>query len=309
MSTKICSPKILATRPHTKKWHRLRRRGIGGSEAAAALGLSVWQTARELYHRKRGELPPIADNEAMRMGRELEAVVLKEFTRRTGIGISRYPMPLYQHAEFPWMLGTPDAEADGGELVEVKTTSFRNDDLGLEETDNVPLDWLMQCQQYLDVLGGDLCHVAVLIDGRTFRHYSVERNVRLIDHLRQAEAELWERIQTGDPPATDWEHPSTPQLIRDLHDGRLNGETVTLSAAVVEAWGYHEWCKAEIKKLLAESEAAKAKCLDELGTASAGLLGNGELLKRIWTPEKEIAAHTRRGFVQTRKIKAKPRLG
>lgn len=53
-------------------WLRQRRKSIGGSDAAAIVGLSVWASPYSLWAEKTGKLPDKADNEAMRQGRDLE---------------------------------------------------------------------------------------------------------------------------------------------------------------------------------------------------------------------------------------------
>ena len=53
-----------------KDWLQVRRSGIGGSDAAAALGLSPWKSALELWQEKvSGQRQPTQENEAMIWGR------------------------------------------------------------------------------------------------------------------------------------------------------------------------------------------------------------------------------------------------
>ena len=48
-------------------WLQERRRGIGGSEAAAILGLSPWATPLDVYLDKIGEGEEVEETEAMQM--------------------------------------------------------------------------------------------------------------------------------------------------------------------------------------------------------------------------------------------------
>ena len=41
------------------EWLAWRRKGVGGSDVAAALGLSPYRTARELYYDKIGVVPAV----------------------------------------------------------------------------------------------------------------------------------------------------------------------------------------------------------------------------------------------------------
>ncbi len=45
-----------------EEWLEFRRRGIGGSDAAAVMGISPFRTARDLYYDKLG-IPPAEDSE------------------------------------------------------------------------------------------------------------------------------------------------------------------------------------------------------------------------------------------------------
>ena len=58
-----------------KEWLAYRRKGIGGSDVAALLGISPWRTARDLYYDKLN-IAAVEDNEnnwvALEMGHLLE---------------------------------------------------------------------------------------------------------------------------------------------------------------------------------------------------------------------------------------------
>ena len=65
-----------------KDWLEYRRRGIGGSDAAAILGISPFATARDLYYDKL-KIVPFDDSEsnwvAKKMGHLLEDLVAEIF--------------------------------------------------------------------------------------------------------------------------------------------------------------------------------------------------------------------------------------
>ena len=70
-----------------KDWLEYRRRGIGGSDAAAILGISPFATARDLYYDKL-KIVPFDDSEsnwvAKKMGHLLEDLVAEIFHVKTG---------------------------------------------------------------------------------------------------------------------------------------------------------------------------------------------------------------------------------
>ncbi len=51
-----------------EEWLELRRNSIGGSDSAAACGMSPWKSPLELYCDKMGMIPDKETNESMRRG-------------------------------------------------------------------------------------------------------------------------------------------------------------------------------------------------------------------------------------------------
>ena len=71
------------------EWLAYRRKGIGGSDAAAVLGISPFMTARDLYYDKLG-ISAQSDEEnwvAKEIGHLLEPLVANIFERRTGLKV------------------------------------------------------------------------------------------------------------------------------------------------------------------------------------------------------------------------------
>ena len=61
------------------EWLAFRRGSIGGSDAGAVIGLSKWETPYSVWADKLGMTAAKEDNEAMRIGRDLEDYVAKRF--------------------------------------------------------------------------------------------------------------------------------------------------------------------------------------------------------------------------------------
>ena len=60
-------------------WLRLRKTGIGGSDAGAICGLNPYSSAMNVYRDKLSEELLLEDNESMRQGRDLEEYVARRF--------------------------------------------------------------------------------------------------------------------------------------------------------------------------------------------------------------------------------------
>ena len=299
----------------TPEWHALRKTGIGASEAAAACGLSPYRTQLDVYLDKTGQLEPVEETDAMRLGTLLEPVIQSEFLRRTGFNIAMSPMGLYRSEANPFMLATPDALLwpknfyEGGHvkpaLGEWKSTTFRRAaELGEQGSDDIPSDWVCQCQQQMHVVGLDYVYIAVLLDGRTLKTYTVEKNDRLIEVIVEAEDELWQRIENRDPPEPNWEHPRTPQLIREMYGIVEGADVVELSQESVECWNARRVIKAKIKELDASAESLKAEVLHEIGNASGGIIpGTGKMVRRKMVERKGYTVEPK-SYLDVREVNA-----
>lgn len=295
-------PTVVA-KPHTPEWYKARETAIGASEIAVAAGLSPYQTPLELYMRKRGELPPIEDNDAMRLGRLLEPVVKSEFTTRTGIVLADPEPPMFRHAKHEPIVATPDGIIDESTIFEAKTASWRmKTQWGDQESDVIPDQYLCQTQAQMAVLDAAVCHVAVLFDGATLKTYKVLRNDELIKHLIAAAMELWGRIRDGRPPEPNWEHSSTPALIRALHQ-TISDTRVVLNHQEVEAWETFERIGKEIKILDEQREVAKAFVLHGIGDHGAGILPDGRMVRRKLIPGTSVS-YERKEYVDVRAVKS-----
>ena len=93
-----------------KEWLEYRRRGIGGSDAAAILGISPFATARDLYYDKL-KIVPFDDSEsnwvAKKMGHLLEDLVAEIFHVKTGYRIYQIKKMFY-HPVHTFMLADID---------------------------------------------------------------------------------------------------------------------------------------------------------------------------------------------------------
>lgn len=208
-----------------RAWLDARRHGIGGSDAAAILGIDPWKGPYSVYQSKVSpigeKLAPI--NDAMYWGNTLESIVADEFAKRSGFAVwETKPLwqpgqtfPLFRHHEYEWMTASLDrfvcSKCDGPEehrkarhgadsFLECKTA--REGQQTKWDT-GVPENYYAQVQHYLAVTGFAFCFVACLIGGSTYITHKVERNEKYIANLIQKEAEFWERVQKRNPPPPD----------------------------------------------------------------------------------------------------------
>lgn len=89
------------------EWLQGRRKGIGGSDVAAVLGISPYKTPLDVWNDKLGLPEDHEPSEAAYWGTTLEDTVAKEFQKRTGYKVQRVDHQ-FQDPENPWMIANID---------------------------------------------------------------------------------------------------------------------------------------------------------------------------------------------------------
>lgn len=171
------------------QWLEERRKGIGGSDAAAIMGANPYASPLSVYMDKLGLAQEKPTTEAMRQGTDLEGYVAERFCESTGKKVRRCNKIL-QHNQYPWMLANVDRLIVGEDAgLECKTTSVYNQhDF---ERGEVPLTYQWQCQHYMAVTDTDRWYLAVLVLNKAFYVYQIDRDDRLIDTLIEQERDFW----------------------------------------------------------------------------------------------------------------------
>jgi len=227
-----------------EEWLEHRRKSIGGSDAAAICGLSKWASAYSVWANKRGLVEDAPDNEAMRQGRDLEQYVAERFAEQIGKRVRREnailinPAYPFAHANVDRMIVGEDAG------LECKTTSSLN--TARFKDVEFPEDYYAQCLHYLAVTGCRRWYLAVLVLGREFHVFTLERDEDEIDALMKMEREFWEHVEQGTPPEVDGSI-ATVEALDEVYP-REGGADVDLTAYEGDVVRYLEIGE-EIKEL------------------------------------------------------------
>ena len=72
---------------HSIDWHKARRKGLGGSDIAAILGISKWRTPMDVWVEKMGLVEPSEESYAMMRGRILEDAIAQWYGEFTGFDL------------------------------------------------------------------------------------------------------------------------------------------------------------------------------------------------------------------------------
>jgi putative phage-type endonuclease len=205
--------------PFTTEELRERQKFIGASEASAALGMSPFFSAVDLYLSKIGEGEPIDETIPMMVGTALEPVAIALFERETQLKVGMRQERFYS-GSVPWRRATVDGIAEDGWIVEAKTSGdYRGWGDGEDE---VPQHYLFNAAHSM-VCAPDApgVYFPVLIGGRTYRTYRVPRDEELIGLVCEGEAQFWKHVQQRIPP-----EPKSMYDLKRLYPKSLGTEVI-----------------------------------------------------------------------------------
>lgn len=213
--------------PETREeWLAQRQTGLGGSDASAALGMNQYKSAYTLWAEKSGAIiDEVEDNEAMRQGRDLEDYVAKRFTEATGKKAKRSGY-CFVSTEYPFMRANVDRLIVGEDAgLECKTAS------ALTKTKydkgDIPINYYLQCMHYMAVTGCKKWYIAVVVLGKGFYWYEIERDEDEIELLIEKEKEFWQMVEDGTIPDPDGSD-STQETIKKLYPHAVEGVEIEL---------------------------------------------------------------------------------
>lgn len=250
------------------QWLQFRRKGIGGSDAATVVGLNPYSSLYELWADKQGFLPDKEDTEAMRTGRDLEQYVAERFCESTGKKVQRLPY-MYCHDTYPYIIANVDRKIVGENAgLECKTTSPYNKTDFAEGI--VQPNYLCQCWHYMNVMGYDRMYLAVLVLGKGFYWYTVEKDAEQQAALLKAEIDFWNTYILDDNiPEPDGSE-SSERTLTAIYGGKSDEETVNLMHCD-DLFEQYAKAKADYNAAGAEKEKLEQQIKAKIGNACVGM--------------------------------------
>lgn len=172
-----------------EEWLKLRKTGIGGSDAGAICGLNPYSSPMKVFRDKTADETEELNNEAVRIGHDLEQYVAGRFMEATGLKVRRSNY-MYRSKEHPYMIADVDRLVVGEDAgLECKTASAYNADKWADG--KIPLHYAMQCYHYMAVTGKRAWYIAAVILGREFVFRKLTWEDSLIRQLIKAEGQFW----------------------------------------------------------------------------------------------------------------------
>lgn len=259
------SIKKVKTKNHDE-WLQLRSQYIGGSDAAAVVGMNSFSSPYSLWAEKTGKAPGFSGNLATEVGTYLEEFVAQKFAEVAGKKVRNCNYS-FLNSEYPFAIANIDREIVGEDAgLEIKTT----DSLNLKKFKNgeYPANYYCQCVHYMAITGKKRWYLAVLIGNKEFKWFTIERDEAEIAALMGAEKAFWECVKNDTPPAIDGSK-ATTESIKAIYADSDDESTVDLMAykkdlAIYTALGQ------EIKELQAQQDEAANRIKAFMGESSGG---------------------------------------
>lgn len=254
------------------------RTGIGGSSAAAILGVSKWKTVSEVYD----TLVQVLDgtyepDETLTPDQErgivLEPIAVARYVKETNRQVRRQGQK--RHPEYPFMIGNIDRQIIGEErgpgVLEVKCPRWKNyidiRDFGLANQD----DYNVQVQHYLAVYGYSWASFAAFhADTMSLTWFDVERSDKFIDDVLIPRLEtFWNKhVLPRVPPSASIndEEAGHARLLLPTVGGRVDILETDRARQLAESYILHREMRLHHQK---QEETAKREIAEIAGTAGA----------------------------------------
>lgn len=271
---------------HSDAWYAARSAGLGGSEIAAVIGLSPYESRFSLWHRKAGLVGPQHENEEMRWGTKLEPIVAAEFADRHAGEFRVRRTGTWCHPTRTWQIANPDRllhpvnwsptpQRNTRRAIWEGKTANNTDGWGEPGTDEIPVYYRCQVLWYLDVLGLDVAYLSVLIAGSDYREYVIGYALDEAMFLRTTGRAFLDTVAAGERPDID-EHSATYQVVRDLHPD-IDGEDIDVDPDIAV-----RYLNARDAMDIAEPtlQQAKSALLDAMGNARRALFDGKPIARR-----------------------------
>lgn len=277
-----------------EEWKELRSHYIGGSDAAAVVGLNAFSSPYALWAEKTGKAPGFSGNLATEVGTYLEEFVAQKFAAETGKKVRKSNQSFF-NSDYPWAIANIDREIIGEDAgLEIKTTSELN--MKKFRGGEYPANYYCQCVHYMAITGKQRWYLAVLIGNRDFRWFTIERDEAEIAALMAAEADFWEMVKNNTPPVADGSQATTAAIKTIYAESNENTVDLTLENTALAQY-------IAIGKQIAELEAMQDEAANKI-KSFMGDAGGGECdgFRVSWK------SSTRRTFDSKRFAKENPGL-
>lgn len=254
----------------TKDQEDFRKDKIGGSDAAAACGVSSYDSPLELYEIKKG-LKKREVNVAMRRGRLLEPLIVDLYKEITKEEVNT-DFDTFIHSEYHWMIANLDGITSSGKILECKSiTFFDAKDWGPDGSNIIKEEYQYQLQHYCTVTGIKEAVLVALDAFGNVRMYNYKSNEETERKMIELEKVFYYCLTNDILPA--------PTKVQDFfnHPDKLKAdEYIYIDEELKFNLQRIEDCKKSEKDLKEHEDRIKLMILKKMDKASAILDINGD---------------------------------
>lgn len=198
-----------------EEWHKLRQKGIGGSDIGAIMRLNEYTSPLMIYKQKIGEDTQNNENIFTKKGKDLEGFIRENYVKpvMNSLGYSvEHPEETIINSKYYWLRANIDGIAVPFDLskksmiIEIKFVSqFARKYWDKKEYSGIPASYYAQVQEYLLITGLDEAYVCALFDDQwEFKTYCIVRDEIFINNLIEKSKEFFfNNMQMGIPPKPD----------------------------------------------------------------------------------------------------------
>lgn len=212
----------------TEEQRKARSLGIGGSDMAIILGLSNYMTPYQLYLEKTGQGTIREETEQQYWGNQLEGIIREEFEKRNSVTVETPDTlihPFYNH-----LRGNVDGFIPSwNAILEIKcSSSFMAHEWGPDDSDVIPMQYLVQVAHYCAITNSDCAYIAVLIGGNSYRQFKYERDLELEMKLITEANKFWDCVANKTPPEA-----STLLDLKLMFPQHVEKKKITVSGEII----------------------------------------------------------------------------
>jgi putative phage-type endonuclease len=282
--------RLVGRRPDPDTWRTnpaMRRTFIGGSDAAAVLGIDPYRSPVALWLEKTGQEHGFGGNEATEWGHRLEPVVADWLAdARPNWTIIDPGERTWRHPWRHYMACTPDRIADdptrnGFGVVQIKTSGWRS--ASEWEAGDAPDQHRVQLAHEMEVLGASWGVLVCLVDGRQPHIVHQDPDPAITDVLITAEARFWKSID-GDMPPLAGHLDEASDLAAVWHPNP--DATVELDAEAADALAELHEVRAQAKTLEAAEKRLRAVIEAAMGEATVATVDGVKAV--TWSARTEV---------------------
>jgi len=286
------------------EWLKLRKTGIGGSDASIILGKNLYQSEYSLWANKRGLTENNEAGDAAKWGNRLERTVAEAYAEETNSAVVCWPVMLQGNR--PFLLANVDFFISGSDLyeagkvtdvseeparieaiLEIKTTGISGKGNAKGWANNqVPESYLYQGMHYALTTNIHNVVFACLVGGEGLVIREVEYTHEQLSDLQEAESFFWHKVVNNIEPDLIG-HPSDFDTLKAVYPSSEGGVTIEGDDFIKDLIYEYREAKACLDEAQADVDSIRAQLLRIVGDAEAVTLDGDTLYTYKSTKDRE----------------------